>query len=109
MTDVEQQLQLEIIQTTNARLLPETSLTLFKEKLVSYINDLIDHDFGKLIRILYTLDVSEQKLKEALASSSSTHAGVIIAEMIIERQLQRIKTRSQYHQKKDNISDEEKW
>jgi len=108
MTDVEQQLQREIIQTTNAQLLPDASLALFKEKLASYINDLINHDFGKLIRILYRLDVSEQKLKETLASSS-TSAGVIITEMIIERQRQKIKTRSQYHRKNKNISDEEKW
>jgi len=108
MTDVEQQLQCEIIQTTNARLLPEASLALFKEKLGSYINDLINHDFEKLIRILYMLDVSEKKLKEALASSSAG-AGVVIAEMIIERQMQKIKTRSQYRDKKDNISDDEKW
>jgi len=108
MTDVEQQLQREIIQTTNAGLLPEPSLTLFKEKLVMYIDDLINHDFGKLIRILYMLDVSEKKLKEALASSSAG-AGVVIAEMIIERQKQKIRTRSQYRDKKDNISDDEKW
>jgi hypothetical protein len=108
MTDVEEQLQREIIQTTNAQLLPETSLILFKEKLVSYINDLINHDFGKLIRILYRIDVSEKKIKEMLASSL-TDAGVLIADMIIERQMQKIKTRSQYREKNKNISGDEKW
>jgi hypothetical protein len=108
MTDVEEQLQREIIQTTNAQLLPETSLILFKEKLVSYINDLINHDFGKLIRILYRIDVSEKKIKEMLASSL-TDAGVLIADMIIERQMQKIKTRSQYPEKNKNISGDEKW
>ena len=108
MTDIEEQLQLEIIQATNAQLLLEISITIFREKLVSYINDLINHDFKKLIRILYQLDVSEKKLKEALASSS-TSAGLLIAEMIIERQMQKIKTRSQYRGKNKNIPDEEKW
>ena len=108
MTDVEEQLQREIIQTTNAQLLPETSLILFKEKLVSYINDLINHDFGKLIRILYRIDVSEKKIKEMLASSL-TDAGVLIADMIIERQMQKIRTRSQCGGKNKNIPDEEKW
>jgi hypothetical protein len=109
MTNVEEQLQHEIIQTTNAPLLPGTSLTLFKEKLGLYINDLINHDFGELIRILYRLDVSEKKLKETLASSFSTDSGVLIAEMIIERQMQKIKTRSQYRRKNKNISDEDRW
>jgi hypothetical protein len=107
MINIEEQLQREIIQTTNEPLLPATT-ALFKEKLVSYINNLIDHDFEKLIRILYRLDVSEKKLKETLASSS-TDAGVLITEMIIERQMQKIKTRLQYSEENKNISDEEKW
>jgi len=107
MINIEEQLQREIIQTTNAPLLPATT-ALFKEKLVSYINNLIYHDFEKLIRILYRLDVSEKKLKETLASSS-TDAGVLITEMIIERQMQKIKTRLQYSEENKNISDEEKW
>lgn len=108
MIAIEQQLQLEIIESTNAHLLLQTSLTAFKETLASYINELIVHDFEKLIGILYRLDVSEIKLKETLASSS-TNAGLLIAEMIIERQLQKIKTRKEFQQNKEDISDEEKW
>jgi len=108
MTEVEEQLQREIIQTINAQLLPESSLSLFKEKLVSYITDLINNDFEKLVRILYALDVNEKKLKETLASSS-TDAGVIIVDMIVESQMQKIKTRSQYREKNTNIPDDEKW
>jgi hypothetical protein len=104
----DEQLQQEIIQTISENLLPEPTLTAFKEKLASYINDLINHDFEKLIQLLYRLDVSEQKLKSVLASSSS-NAGFIIAQMIIERQLQKIKTREQYSQQNSNINDEEKW
>ena len=58
--------------------------------------------------ILYRLDVSEKKLKSTLASSSS-NAGMLIAEMIIERQVQKIKTREQFRQQNSNFSDEEKW
>jgi hypothetical protein len=108
MTKIEEQLQFEIIQTTNAQLLPQVSLTLFKQKLALYINDLINRDFEKLIYILYRVDISEKKIKEALASSSAD-AGIFIAEMIIERQMQKVKTRSQYRGENKNISDEEKW
>lgn len=60
MTDSEEQLQREVIEISNAQLLPETSFTLFKEKLALYINDLVNHNFEKLISILYRLDVSEK-------------------------------------------------
>jgi hypothetical protein len=104
----DEQVQQEIIKIISADILPETSLEIFKKKLAIYINKLITHDFEKLIHILYRLDVSEQKLKSTLASSS-VDAGLLIAQMIIERQLQKIKTREQYRQQNSNISDEEKW
>ena len=104
----DEKLQQEIIQSISANLLPEPSNAVFKEKLAAYVNELINHDFEKLVHILYRLDVSEQKLKTTLASSS-TNAGLLIAEMIIERQLQKIKTREQFRQRNTNINDEEKW
>jgi hypothetical protein len=104
----DEMLQREIIQSISANLFPEPSIAVFKEKLAAYINELINHDFEKLVHILYRLDVSEQKLKSTLASSS-TDAGLLIAEMIIERQLQKIKTREQFRQRNPNINDEEKW
>jgi len=104
----DEQVQQEIIQIIPEKLLPQTSLTVFKEKLAVYINELVNHDFGKLIHILYRLDVSEQKLKSTLASSSA-NAGILIAEMIIERQVQKIKTRERFRQRNTNIDEEEKW
>jgi len=109
MTVIEEQLQYEINQATSVQLLPGTSFTSFREKLASYINDLINHDFEKLISILYRLDVSEKKLREVLASFS-IDAGELITEMIIERQMQKIKTRRQFSQQsREDIPDEEKW
>jgi hypothetical protein len=104
----DEQLQREITQSISADLLPETSLAVFKEKLSAYINQLINDDFEKLVHILYRLDVSEQKLRSALAISSSD-AGMIIAQMIIDRQSEKIKTREHYRQRNANIDDEEKW
>ena len=87
----DEQVQQEIIQIISEDLLPQTSLAVFKEKLSVYINQLINHDFEKLVHILYGLDVSEQKLRSALAATSSD-AGMTIAQMIIDRQQQKIKT-----------------
>jgi hypothetical protein len=80
------------------------------EKLVEHINNLINNNFEELIFVLYRVDVSEAKLKILLKENSGSNAANTIAELIIERQLQKIKTREQFKtaDKKEN-SNEEKW
>jgi AraC-like DNA-binding protein len=77
--------------------------------LASYINDLIQKDFNKLISILYRLDVSENKLRRLLEENTGSDAGRIIADLVIERQLQKIKSRRQFHQPDNDIDENEKW
>ena len=79
-----------------------------KQMVIQRINDLIENDFQKLVSILYAVDVSEKKLNQLLKENASTDAAVIITELIIERQLQKIRSRQEY-KKDENISDEEKW
>jgi hypothetical protein len=79
-----------------------------KEKLTQHINYLIQHDFERLVAILYRIDINEKKLKELLQRYSDKDSGGIIAQLIIERQLEKIKTRQQF-KTGDNISEEEKW
>jgi len=89
--------------------LPENiSFDLLKEQLSSHINFLIQSDFQKLVSILYRVDVSESKLKHLLKENTGYDAANIIADLIIERQLQKIKSR-QEHRNDENISDDEKW
>jgi len=79
-----------------------------KEKLVLMINYLLLHNFDKLIQILYRVDVSEQKLKELLQKSSHTDSAIIIADLLIERQEEKMKTKAQFPSN-DIISEEDKW
>ena len=89
--------------------LPENiSFDLLKERLSSHINSLIQADFQKLVSILYRVDVSESKLKHLLKENPGYDAANIITDLIIERQLQKIKSR-QEHRNDKNISDDEKW
>ena len=89
--------------------LPENiSFYLLKERLSSHINFLIQSDFQKLVSILYRVDVSESKLKHLLKENPGYDAANIITELIIERQLQKIKSRKEQRKNK-NISDDEKW
>ena len=53
--------------------------------LIAYINDCIQHDFNKLVQLLYRIDVSEAKLKNILNANPNEDAGKLIAQVIIER------------------------
>jgi hypothetical protein len=86
-----------------------TELEEMHRKLAVYINELIEKDFQKLISILYRLDVSEEKLKALLINNTGEDAGNIIAHLIIERQLQKIKSRQHFSKRDDNINDEDAW
>jgi len=85
----------------------EKSSEELKNILAEYLNDLINHDFNKLLRLLYKIDVSEKALKEKL-NQQNLNGGMIVAEMIIERQLQKIKTKEQFKSNSD-IPENEKW
>lgn len=80
-----------------------------KDQLAEYINQLINHDFDKLITYLYRIDVSEPKLKLLLHENQQEDAAHIIAALIIERQEQKIKTREFFSQQANNFDEEEKW
>jgi hypothetical protein len=78
------------------------------EKLSDYINTLIQHDFNTLVRLLYRVDVSESKLKSLLKENQNQDAGKLIASLIIERQIQKIKTRNDFKPNNEE-SEEERW
>ena len=59
------------------------------------VEDLLAKDFSQLVNALYRIDVSEEKLKEALATSTDNPASVI-TKMIIERQLLKVEFRKKY-------------
>ncbi|MGZ3880671.1 MAG: hypothetical protein ACXVBF_05010 [Flavisolibacter sp.] len=88
--------------------LTETEKEGLKQQLIVHINDLLLNDFNRLVQILYRVDVSEQKLKNLLKDNPQTDAAVIIADLLIERQDQKIKTKQSFRSN-DNIASEEKW
>ena len=77
-----------------------------KQILFDKINDLINNDFQKLVSILYRMDVSEIKLKQLLNENPGTNAAIIIADLMIERQTEKIRSRQQFNKRDENISDE---
>lgn len=79
-----------------------------RDKLARIINDLIENDFPNLVNILYRIDVSEAKLKDMLNKHADEDAGRVIANLIIERQIQKSEARKGFG---DNttVGDDEKW
>lgn len=81
-----------------------------KGRIADHINLLISNNFNKLISILYRLDINESKLKQLLADNPGENAGMIIADLIIERQLEKIVSRKRFQNKgENNIDENEKW
>lgn len=90
--------------------LPETlSYEEIVEKLTGYFNDLVKHDFEKLVAFLYRIDVDEQKLRSLLQHFPDQDAGKIIAMLVIERQEQKIKSRAQFRPAENKDDEAEKW
>jgi hypothetical protein len=85
------------------------------ETLAAYLNELINTDFEKLVTFLYRIDVSEQKLKKLLQEHAAENAGTIMATLVIDRQLQKIRSREQFSSRDNSpgeqagIDDAEKW
>lgn len=54
---------------------------------------LLDHDYGKLINAMYILDVPEERF---VAASATPNAARSIADLILEREAEKVVTRKQY-------------
>lgn len=97
----------EIISVTNS---PEASSSAeIREKLIHLLDELINKDFSALIQLLYRLDVSEKKIRAYLDNNTNTDAAPGLANLIIERQLQKIESRKNYRSKNSDSSNEERW
>ena len=74
------------------------------------VQHLIDTDFQGLLQILYRLDVNEKELKVNIDKSQPEKVTRLIAEMILKREKQKIKTKEQYRKfHSGNDDDEERW
>lgn len=87
--------------------------TMSEEEIVKIVkqkvNELLQTDFNALLTLLYRIDVSEEKLKWLLETNQDKDAADIISGLIIERQLQKIKSRKAFKTNNNNISEEDKW
>jgi len=64
-----------------------------REKLIQEVSYLILNDFNLLVQILYRVDVDEEKLR-ALLKNNESDAAVVIADMLIARQMEKVRLRN---------------
>ena len=84
--------------------LPEAEINMIKAPgldelhnyLTSAIRELLDTDFNRLLNALYRIDVSEQKVSEAINLEAPDKIAATLATMIIDRELQKVVTRKKY-------------
>jgi len=81
------------------KLLPESESILDEPALLVLftirVEELMQHDLDLLLSSLYRLDVEEYKIQNALKSSDTPPARGI-AQLIIDRQKERLRTKSMY-------------
>ena len=74
----------------------------FRALLIRRIEVLVESDLQKLYSILYRIDVNERKMKNALEAGQQENSAPIIADLIIERQLEKIKSRKHFGEKEND-------
>ncbi|MER3498693.1 MAG: hypothetical protein C4308_08715 [Chitinophagaceae bacterium] len=93
------------LQKLELDLQPVNSFEDLRNSLVNTVSLLITNNFGKLVSVLYRIDVNENRLRNLLKNTEADSASVI-ADLIIERQFQKIEARKQFNSSMD--SEEEK-
>lgn len=86
--------------------LPKEYETLSREelkiRLQLFIAELLEFNFEKLTNMIYRHDVSEEKFHKALESGSINEQAGKLAELVIEREMQKVETRKAYRKYKED-------
>ena len=69
-----------------------------REKLKDVIGHLLQHDFERLLNAMYRLDIEESRFREVISGVYGNDVSGKLAEIIIEREYRKVKTRNQYRE-----------
>lgn len=72
------------------------NLNEFREYLTEKLTYLLEKKYDLLIKTLYRIDVNENKLHELFAMNNRDNIPAALADLIIERQLQKVHFRNLY-------------
>lgn len=68
----------------------------FRKYLIIKLKDMYEHNYELLVNTLYRIDVSEDKLSELFGGLNRDDIPGRLADLIIDRQLQKIRFRQKY-------------
>jgi len=98
LTIIEKEFSIILVNTDTDinNLKKSADLNHIKNRIQDLIQRLLDNDLNGLMNLLYRIDISEQKFKIIVAKSPPKSIASQISDLIIERQLKKIITRSKY-------------
>jgi hypothetical protein len=76
------------------------SLEEYKKYLTEKLKVLLDEKFDTLVNILYRIDISEKKLSRLFSGNNRDSIPASLANMIIDRQLEKLRLRKLYKEGK---------
>lgn len=91
----------DFIRDDDTSLIPNSDfekLEEFKKYLIDRLTDMLDNNFNLLVNTLYRIDISERKLAELFGAKNKENIPEKLADLIIERQIQKIQFRKKYRE-----------
>jgi hypothetical protein len=70
----------------------------FRKYLTDKMKDMLDKNYNLLINTLYRIDISEKKLAELFSAKNKESIPQKLADLIIERQIEKISYRRRYRE-----------
>jgi hypothetical protein len=101
--EVTRSVEKDFLISENNSLIPSTdiaSLGEFRKYLTEKLKLLLDDKFDTLVNILYRIDISENKLSQLFSGNNKDSIPTTLADLIIDRQLQKIRLRKLYKEGK---------
>ena len=103
---------MELLQLVNKHLEQEkgsAKAAMLQQELAEKINHLLLHDFAQLVQLLYRIDIDEAILKRTLAQRNNEPAGMVIADMMIQRVANTLATKKHFKENNNDIDESLKW
>lgn len=76
---------------------------LLARQLKEKVSMLMSRNYESFLNLLYRIDLSETRLKRELRDQPEKEAALVIAEMIIKRELQKVVIRQYYRNRDNNV------
>lgn len=67
-----------------------------RTRLAALISILLDKDMNRLLTIFYRVDLREDKVRQIIAQAPVAEISIRLADLVIEREMEKVKTRIKY-------------